>query len=85
MKVILGSALLLFLMLFSVWEDQEIVNLGYATEEMRLAKAHQYERQQALMGKYYGLISLDRIERRATTQLGLVRPQAGQVILMSKQ
>ena len=83
MKVILGASIL-SLLLFTVWEHSEMVQMGYEIEQMKREKLHQHKRQQALLVEYYGLVSLDRIERLATMQLGLMRPQPGQVVLMSQ-
>ena len=84
MKIILCAAIL-SLMLFTVWEHAEMVHLGYEIEQMKRDTIHQHKRQQALLVEYYGLVSLDRIEKLATTQLGLMRPQPGQVVLMSQR
>ena len=81
MKVILCASIL-SLMLFTVWEHAEMVRLGYEIEHMKREKLDQHKRQQALLVEYYGLVSLDRIEAIATTRLGLMRPQPGQVVLM---
>ncbi len=82
MKVILGASIL-SLLLFTVWEHSEMVQMGYEIEQMKREKLYQHKRQQALLVEYYGLVSLDRIEKIATMQLGLMRPQPGQVVLMS--
>ena len=83
MKVVLCASIL-SLMLLTVWEHAEMVQLGYEIEQMKREKLEQHTRQQALLVEYYGLVSLDRIEALAMTQLGLVRPQPGQVVLMSQ-
>ena len=84
MKVILCASIL-SLLLFTVWEHSEMVQLGYEIEQMKRDKIYQHERQQALLLEYYGLVSLDRIEKLAMTQLGLMRPQPGQVVLMPQR
>ena len=73
------------LMLFSVWEHAEMVQLGYEIERMKREKLDQRKRQQALLVEYYGLISFDRIEDLATTQLGLIRPHPDQVVLIYRR
>jgi cell division protein FtsL len=75
---------ILSLMLFTVWEHAEMVQLGYTVEQMKRDKINQHERRQALLVQYYELVSLDRVEKLAMTTLGLVRPQAGQIVLVSK-
>ena len=83
MKVAFCAAIL-SLMLFTVWEHSEMVQLGYGIEHMKREKLDQHKRQQALLVEYYGLVSLGRIEELAKTQLGMMRPQAGQFVLMSQ-
>ena len=73
------------LMLFSVWEHAEMVQLGYEIERMKREKLDQHKRQQALLVEYYGLISFDRIEDLAATQLGLIRPHPEQVVLIYRR
>jgi len=81
MNVVLCVAIL-SLMLLTVWEHAEMVQLGYEIEQMKRENIDQHTRQQALLVEYYELVSLDRIEASATAKLGLIRPQAGQVVLM---
>tara|TARA_B100000315_G_scaffold258219_1_gene309569 strand:+ start:6262 stop:6507 length:246 start_codon:yes stop_codon:yes gene_type:complete len=76
---------LLALMLFIVWERSAMVQLGIKIEQMKSEKTRLEERQQALLVKYYGLVSPARLERIATMQLELMRPQSRQVILLSKR
>jgi cell division protein FtsL len=82
MKAILGASIL-SLLLLTVWEHSEMVQIGYEIEQMKREKLHQHKRQQALLVEYYELVSLNRIEQFATTHLGLVWPQPGQVVLIS--
>ena len=72
-------------MLFIVWERSEMVQIGYDVEQMKREKLLQHKRQQALLVEYYGLVSLDRVAELATTQLGLVRPEPGQVVLIPQR
>ncbi len=82
-KVFLAVAIL-SLMLFTVWERSAMVQLGYEIEQMKREKVEKLKRQQMLLVEYYELVSLDRIEVLATTQLGLIWPKSGQVVLVSR-
>lgn len=82
-KVFLAVAILA-LMLFTVWERSAMVQLGYEIEQMKREKVEKLKRQQMLLVEYYELVSLDRIEVLATTQLGLIWPKSGQVVLVSR-
>ena len=61
-----------------------MVQLGYEIEQMKREKVEKLKRQQMLLVEYYELVSLDRIEVLATTQLGLIWPKSGQVVLVSR-
>ena len=83
MKAVLGLAIL-SLLLFTVWEHAEMVQLGYEIERLKREHLHHEKRQQALLAEYYRLVSPDRVEALAAANFGFVRPHPGQVVMMSR-
>ncbi|MHB8053962.1 MAG: septum formation initiator family protein [Candidatus Aminicenantales bacterium] len=76
-----GTTLIaVFILSFYLWQIAEIVSLGYesniAEKELKELQA-QVERLQA---ERASLLSLDRVERTARTQLGLSDPREDQIV-----
>jgi cell division protein FtsL len=83
MKSIIGMLVLLLVTLY-VWQQIRVIQMGYEIEQLQRERRELYRLHQSLLIEAATLSSLDRIERIATTQLGLVRPQSGQVILVRR-
>lgn len=62
-----------------LWPQHRIVELGYSLEALEAKKAEQQGLHRMLSLEAASLSSLDRVERIATTQLGMVFPKPGQV------
>ncbi len=62
-----------------LWPQHRIVELGYSLEALEAKKVEQQRLHRMLSLEAASLSSLDRVERIATTQLGMVFPQPGQV------
>ena len=83
MKAIIGVMVLLVVTLY-VWQQVTVIQTGYKIQQLQRERHELYRLHQALLIEAATLSSLDRIERIATTQLGLVRPQNGQVIMVRR-
>lgn len=81
MKTLIGMLILLLVTLY-VWHHITIIQLGYEIQQLQQEQQELHRLHQALLIEAATLASLDRIERIATTQLGLIRPQIDQVILV---
>ena len=80
-RILIGSAVLA-LILMSVWQHVHIVTLGYEIQQAQLEHKQLLQVHQQMRVEVETLSSLDRIEKIATTQLGMVRPFDGQVVLV---
>jgi len=80
----IGAGLVLAMMA-AVWERSEVVSLGYEVSQLRTARDLEQQRHRALILETASLASLERIERLASVQLGLVAPKPGQVQLVAEQ
>ena len=81
MKIFGGIVILLLVTLY-VWHHITIIELGYEIQQLQQEQNELHRLHQEFLIEAATLGSLDRIERIATSQLGLVRPRAGQVILV---
>jgi len=81
MKTLIGMLVLLMVTLY-VWQQVTVIQTGYKIQQLQRERRDLHRFHQALLIEAATLSSLDRIERIATTQLGLVRPQSGQVIMV---
>jgi cell division protein FtsL len=72
-------------MMVAVWERSEVVSMGYEVSQLRTTRDMEQQRHRALILESASLASLDRIERLASTQLGLTAAQPGQIRLVSEQ
>lgn len=81
MKLWLGILIILLTFLYA-WTHIDIINKGYEIEEL-LAKKKELEiTNKKLTIEIATLTSLDRIEARAKNELGLDKPEPGQVIIV---
>jgi cell division protein FtsL len=82
MKMVAIAAVMSLLLLY-VWERVDLVRVGYEVQQLK-AKHRTLERvNDELKVKVSALTSPERIARLATERLGMVRPQPGQVVLVS--
>jgi len=72
-------------MMAAVWERSEVVSLGYEVSQLRATRDVEQQRHRALILESASLASLDRIERLASAQLGLVAAKPGQIQLVTEQ
>ncbi len=84
MKTLIAMLILLLVTLY-VWHQITVIQLGYEIQQLQQEQRDLHRLHQALLIEAATLASLDRIERIATTQLGLVRPQIGQVIMVHQK
>lgn len=68
--------------LFYVWQHTRVVRLGYEIERLRETRASLVQESKALRLEIGQLRALKRVEEIARTQLGMVTPRPGQVILV---
>ena len=82
MKMVAIAAVMSLLLLY-VWERVDLVRVGYEVQQLK-AKHRTLERENdELRVKVSALTSPERIARLATERLGMVRPEPGQVVLVS--
>ncbi len=87
-QVVLASAaglLLVFILLFYLWQITETVHLGYEAgkaESAKLALEKEVRRLEAIKAS---LLALDRVEKTAREKLGLADPREDQVIYEEKR
>lgn len=72
-------------MMFAVWERSKVVSLGYEVNQLRKNRDMEQQRHRALILESASLASLDRIERLASTQLGMRAAKRGQIQLVPEQ
>jgi cell division protein FtsL len=76
---------LALVMMFAVWERSQVVSLGYEVNQLRKNWEMEQQRHRALILESASLASLDRIERLASTQLGMTAAKRGQIQLVPEQ
>ena len=81
MKTVAGMAVL-SLLLLSVWERVDVVQVGYRIEHLKAKKLVLERERDELRVKVSGLTSPERIAKVATEKLGMAPPQPGQVKLV---
>ena len=81
MRFLIG-AILWVLALGAVWEKVDVYRTGYGIEQLKSKKKQVQQDQRALQVELAKLTSPEQIERVAVTQLGLVRPQYDQVVVV---
>jgi len=72
-------------MMVAVWERSEVVSLGYEVDQLRKSRDMEQQRHRSLILESASLASLDRIERLASTQLGMMAAKRGQIQLVPEQ
>jgi cell division protein FtsL len=81
MKTLIGMLILLLVTLY-VWHHITVIQLGYEIQQLQQEQRELHRLNQAFLIEAASLASLDRIEQIATTRLGFMKPQIGQVILV---
>lgn len=78
------SAVLVIVVLFSVWQNFELLRHGYQIQALQAERAEEEAVNRRLRLEEATLKSPARIEREATTRLGLVPPAAGEAIVIER-
>lgn len=81
MKLWIGILIILLALLY-VWTHIEIINSGYDIEKLSAKKRGLEITNKKLTAEIAALTSLERIERKARYDLGMSRPESGQVIIV---
>ena len=76
------ACLVLFGVLFYVWQHIQVVRLGYEIEHLQAERLALVRQENELRFEVARLKSLRRVEEIGRRQLGLTSPVAGQVILL---
>jgi cell division protein FtsL len=76
--------LLVLVVLFSVWQNFELVSHGYAMQKMQQQRADELEINRRLTLEVETLRSPARIEQRAIKDLGLVAPSGDNAIVIER-
>ena len=82
-RFMIGAAFIAVILL-DIWQHVHIVTMGYEVEQAQRKQKEMEQIHQQLLVEVETLSDLDRIERIAITKLGMVKPQAGQVVLVEK-
>ncbi len=82
MKMIAAVAVMTLPLLY-VWERVDVVQVGYRIQQLKAEYRILERENDELKVKVSALTSPERIARIATEQLGMMRPQPGQVVLVS--
>ena len=80
-SLLLGS-LVLIGVLFYVWQHIQVVRFGYEVEQLQAERIALLRGEKELRFELARLRSLRRVEEIARSQLGLMSPASGQVILV---
>lgn len=83
MKLWLGILIILLAFLYA-WTHIDIINRGYEIEELSAKKKELEIINKKLTIEIATLTSLDRIEKKAKNELGMFKPESGQVIIVKR-
>ena len=75
---------LVLVLLFSVWQQFELLQFGYRMEQMQQQRADEDEIQRHLRLEIEALRSPGRIERVATTELHMVTPGSADAVVIER-
>lgn len=84
MLILLTSSLIVLGILSHIWRGVEILAMGYRMRAIYAQQTMLKEQRQKLILEKAALRSLDRIEKIASSQLNLVKPNPDQIIILSK-
>lgn len=82
--MLLAGGVLVFALLFYVWQHIQVVRLGYQIEGLREERATMIQEGKALKVKLSRLRSLKRVEQLSRRKLGMINPTPGQVIFLQE-
>jgi cell division protein FtsL len=68
---------------FYVWQRTDVIRMGYGLEKLKVEKKKLEQVHNQLLVEVSTLASLERVERIATTSLGMKHPVTGQIVLVS--
>lgn len=83
-KIILTLLLIISFVLFYTWQRIEVLRLGYEVDKLRSEKNELYNKNKFLQVKVAGLKSLDRVEKIAREELGLIIPDKFEIISLEE-
>lgn len=83
MSLGIGVVLVLVVM-FDAWQHFELIRHGYRIEQMQKERAAEDAARQHLRLELETLRAPQRIERTATTRLGMVAPKSGDAIVLER-
>jgi cell division protein FtsL len=83
MLILFACSLIVLGVLSYIWRGVEIISMGYRMRDVYYQQKILQEQRQKLLLERAALRSLDRVERIATTELKLVKPNPDQVIVLS--
>lgn len=78
------GAVLVIVLLFSAWQTLELVKHGYALQRLERERAAEEDINRHLRLEIESLRAPQRIERMATRELKLVRPEKDQAIVIER-
>ena len=81
-KYWLLAAAVLGVILIDVWQHAHVVTLGYEIDRLESDRDRERRLNRELTIEYSALMSLERIEGIAKSQLGMIIPSEGQAILV---
>jgi cell division protein FtsL len=84
MLILLTASLIVLGILSHIWRGVEILTMGYRMRAIYAQQMLLKEQRQKLILEKAALRSLDRIEKIASSQLNLVKPNPEQIIILKK-
>ncbi len=78
--LVLSTVMVLLAILFYLWPQMRLVELGYQQNALRTQRAQALQRQKELQVELASLSRLSRIERIAVQKLGMRSPKLSQVV-----
>jgi cell division protein FtsL len=70
---------------FYVWQRTHVIQLGYDVEALKAEKKKLQQTHNHLLIETSTLASLERVERIATQNLGMKRPESGQIVMVDSR
>lgn len=71
------------LVFFRVWQEMQVMKLGYEIVRLRKESRVLEERQRVLVSRRNSLVNLERVERIAREDLGMQLPQKDQLVFLT--
>jgi cell division protein FtsL len=79
-----AGVLFVAVLVFWAWQQFEFLRYGYRSEQMQQQLTEEEEVNRHLRLEVETLSAPDRIERKATTELGMVAPQRGEATIIER-